>query len=249
VRLLPALTLVQKKKNKMKVAQIQDIGNLADGSVIGEIRAQVKAAFPPKLGEGKYGPWRVQACILKDGTGEVRASYWGQDDLQTLVGQTLTFKSQASAKGLQGINVQFSKHSSTNELKITDKAGIITDAQSAVESYRPAGVPATSAAPRPAAKPSAEFSVADEILKRSRLYLNCYAAAKSCSINIERSFGPLPPEHFQALVSSLFISADRAGLHQHLTEPVGKTIAKQVKDEIPMDDPEPKDEFLEEAGW
>lgn len=230
----------------MKVAQIQDIGNLADGSVIGEIRAQVKAAFPPRVGEGKYGPWRVQACILKDVTGEVRASYWGQDDLQTLVGQTITFKSQASAKGLQGINVQFSKHSETNELKITDKSAIITDAQSAVQSYRPTGVPPANAAPRPAAS---EFSVADEIMKRGRLYLNCFAAAKSVSINIERSFGPLSAEHFQALVSSLFISADKAGLHQHLTEPVGKTIAKTVKDEIPMEDPEPKDEFLEEAGW
>ena len=63
----------------MKVAKIADLANLADGSIIGEMSVQVKAAFPAKTGEGKSGPWRVQPAILKDSTGEVRASFWVKD--------------------------------------------------------------------------------------------------------------------------------------------------------------------------
>ena len=245
----------------MKVAQIQDIGNLADGSVIGEMRVQIKAAFPPKVGEGKYGPWRVQACILRDATGEVRASFWGPDDMQPLVGQTITIRSQASNKGLQGINVQYSKHSDTNELKVTDKAAIIDDAGGAVQTYAAnvAAAPALSAGPRPqrgpiAAPVSGGISVEEEVIRRGRLYMHCYAAAKSAQIKIEQSFGTLAPEHFQALVSSLFISADRAGLHQHLKTPIGTPAPEvpEVKDEIPMETSVLKkitNEFEEEVGW
>jgi hypothetical protein len=246
----------------MKVAQIQDIGNLADGSVIGEMRVQVKAAFPPKVGEGKYGPWRVQACILKDVTGEVRASFWGPDDMQPLVGQTITIKSQATNKGLQGINVQYSKHSDTNEIKVTDKAAIIDDAQNAVQTYAN-NVPAAprAVAPRPAqSSASTGISVEEEVIRRGRLYMHCYAAAKSAQIKIEQSFGTLAPEHFQALVSSLFISADRAGLHQHLKTPIGQTVepaapaqpeALEPQDEIPGLSTAKKvlNEFEAETGW
>lgn len=246
----------------MKVAQIQDIGNLADGSVIGEMRVQIKAAFPPKVGEGKYGPWRVQACILRDATGEVRASFWGPDDMQPLVGQTITIRSQASNKGLQGINVQYSKHSDSNEIKVTDKAAIIDDAQGAVQAYA-ANVAAPAAAPSVGARPARSplpspaaggISVEEEVIRRGRLYMHCYAAAKSAQIKIEQSFGTLAPEHFQALVSSLFISADRAGLHQHLKTPIGAPAPEVpvVKDEIPMETSVPKkvaNEFEEEVGW
>jgi hypothetical protein len=241
----------------MKVAQVQDIGNLADGSLIGEMRVQIKAAFPPKTGEGKYGPWRVQACILKDATGEVRASFWLPSDLQPLVGQTVTIKSQATNKGLQGINVQYSKHSDTNELKITEKCAIITDDQNAVDNYR-AQVPARAAAAPKQSQPSGGISVEEEVIRRGRLYMHCYAAAKSAQIKIEQSFGTLAPEHFQALVSSLFISADRAGLHQHLKTPIGQPAASTVPqpealepdDQIPgLAAPKKVDEFEQEAGW
>jgi hypothetical protein len=57
----------------MKVAKIADLENLADGTVIGQMVVQVKAAFDAKTGKGKFGDWRVQPVILKDGTGEVRA--------------------------------------------------------------------------------------------------------------------------------------------------------------------------------
>jgi len=121
----------------MKVAQISDLANLADGSVIGEMRVTIKATFPPKTGEGKFGPWRVQNAILQDSTGECRASFWVPDEMGDLKGQMVTLKSQAGKKGLQGISVKHSTHSGENELKITDQCAIIDDAGAAVAAAGP----------------------------------------------------------------------------------------------------------------
>lgn len=232
----------------MKVAKVQDIANLADGSVIGEIRAQIKTAFPPKTGEGKYGPWRVQAVILKDATGEVRASFWIQDDLKQMVGQTVTIRSQASAKGLQGLTVQHNTHSNSNELKITEKAAIIDDVGAALDNYAP---PVAASAKTPHVAAAANPSVARKRLyQQAQLYVECIKAA-----NYIRDHHKLSDDHFQAVVASMYISADRAGLFACFPE---APVAKQpvyAADDIPMDFIEAdtiakkKDDFQEEVGW
>jgi hypothetical protein len=225
----------------MKVAKVQDIANLADGSVIGEMRVQIKAAFPPKTGEGKYGTWRVQACIIKDSTGELRASFWGPDDMQKLVGQTVTIKSQASAKGLQGVNVQYSKHSDSNELKVTDKAAIIDDVGSALENYSPAV--ASSAVKTPHVAAAANPTTARKrLFQQAQLYSECIKAATYI-----REQHKLSDDHFQAAVASMYISADRAGLFACF--PDGTKVEKPapVEDDIPMS--HKKDELEEEIGW
>jgi hypothetical protein len=219
----------------MKVAKVQDIANLADGSVIGEMRVQIKAAFPPKVGEGKYGPWRVQSCIVKDATGELRASFWVQDDIQKLVGQTVTLKSQASTKGLQGLNVQYSKHSDANELKVTDKAAIIDDAGAAVASYVSQAQSSVKAAPV-ATNPTAARK---RLFQQAQLYVECIKAAGFIREQIK-----ITDDHFQAVVASMYISADKAGLASCFPDS-----NKPVEDEIPMEPVKAKDEFEEETGW
>lgn len=220
----------------MKVAQVKDIANLADGSVIGEMKVQIKAAFPPKVGEGKYGPWRVQACILKDGTGEIRASFWTPDDMQTLVGKTVTIKSQASNKGLQGLAVQYSQHSSANELKITDKAGIYEgEAGPAVAQYVAAKTPHAAAATNPS-------TARKRLFQQAQLYSECIKAATYI-----REQHKLSDDHFQAAVASMYISADRAGLFACFPDSNAKPVEKPVEDEIPMS--HATDELLEEIGW
>ena len=223
----------------MKVAQIKDIENLADGSIIGEMRVQIKAAFAAKTGQGKYGPWRVQPAILKDATGEIRASFWTSDDIQELTGQTVTIKSQAGAKGLQGLSVKHSDHSGKNELSVTDKAAIIDDAEGAVREYIKEKVPSIV---KTAENPKAA------IFQRAQLYVECIKAANWVAKQEE-----ITGEHFQAVVASLFISADKAGLHASFPATQAKPSAP-VEDEIPMDHPPKpakahKDELLEEVGW
>jgi hypothetical protein len=226
----------------MKVAKIADLANLADGSIIGEMSVQVKAAFPPKTGEGKYGPWRVQPCILKDSTGEVRASFWVKDDLKDLTGQTITIKSQGGAKGLQGLSVKFNSHSNTNELNVTDKAAIIDSAAGAFRQAETANkVNASLASGQGGGTPADAKRL---IFQRAQLYVECAKAAKWAASEA----GITEAEGIQALRSSIFISADKANLWSCFPVTVAKLAPAEVPDEIPMGGDD-VDEFSKETGW
>ena len=224
----------------MKVAKIADLTNLADGSIIGEMSVQVKAAFPAKTGEGKFGPWRVQAAILKDSTGEVRASFWVKDELKDLVGQTITIKSQGGAKGLQGLSVKFNSHSDTNELSVTDKAAIIDSAAGAFRQAETANkVNASLSSGQGGGTPADAKRL---VFQRAQLYVQCAAAAKWAAQEADIT----STEEIQAIRASIFISADRANLWNCFPATAAKPAV--VADEIPMGGDD-VDEFNKEAGW
>lgn len=233
----------------MKVAKIADLENLADGTVIGQMVVQVKAAFDAKTGKGKYGEWRVQPCILKDGTGEVRASFWTQEDMKALTGQTITIKSQAGKNGLTGLKVKNSSHSGKNELDISDKAAILDGTTNAVSDYVDANKVNAQLA-------HSKGSIQDAkriIFQKAQLYVECVKAADWIKKQHE-----LTADHFQAVVASLFISADKQNLANCFPVEQVKSAPKQVSadDEIPMDfeaadaaAAKPKDALEEELGW
>jgi hypothetical protein len=210
----------------MKVAQISDLANLADGSVIGEMRVTIKATFPPKTGEGKFGPWRVQNCILQDATGECRASFWIPDEMGDLKGQMVTLKSQAGKKGLQGISVKHSTHSGENELKITDQCAIIDDAGSAV----------AAAGPRKPVQASSPVSLTVADAKRALFQAaQLMAEAIKAAEWVGKEVKAITPEHLQAIATSLFISADRAG-YAKAFPPAQVKQAKEEAVELEEDD-------------
>ena len=236
------------KTYHMKVAKIADLEALADGTVIGEMVVQVKAAFDAKTGKGKYGDWRVQSVILKDSTGEVRASFWIKDEMRDLTGQTITIKSQAGKNGLTGLNVKNSSHSGKNELNVTEKAAIIDGTRNALEQYTDAVKVNTQLA-------QSKGSVTDAkrlLFQKAQLYVECVKAADWIKTKHE-----LTQDHFQAVVASLFISADKQNLANCF--PVESVKSSKAKDdEIPMDFEEAdaaakpkkaKDELEEELGW
>lgn len=228
----------------MKVAKIADIQNLADGSVIGEMSFQIVRAYPAKTGEGKFGTWRVQNCVIKDSTGEGRASFWINDEMQALVGQTITVKSQGGAKGLQGISVSFNKHGGTNEIKITDKAAIIDSTTAAFKQYDAAVKTNAAIATGTGGTPADAKRL---IFQRAQLYVQCAAAAKWAA----KEAGINSVEEVQAIRASLFISADKANLWNCFPASQAKPeVAPEPSlplDEIPMGDE--TDEFAKEAGW
>jgi hypothetical protein len=233
----------------MKIAKIADLEALADGTVIGEMVVQVKAAFDAKTGQGKYGPWRVQPVILKDATGEVRASFWIPSEMRDLVGQTITIKSQAGNKGLAGVSVKNSSHSGKNELSISDKAAIIDGTRNALEQYTDAVKVNTQLA-------QAKGSVVDAkrlLFQKAQLYVECVKAADWIKKQHE-----LTVDHFQAVVSTLFISADKQNLANCFPVESVKPQKQADPDEIPMDFEEAdaavkpkkaKDELEEDLGW
>jgi hypothetical protein len=222
----------------MKVAKISDIKDLADGSVIGEMTVQVKAVFAAKTGEGKFGTWRVQPAIIKDGTGEVRASFWTNEDINDLRGQTVTIKSQATNKGLSGISVKFSKHSGENEISISDKAAINDSTKGALDQYVDAKKVNTQLA-------QSKGSVTDAkrlIFQRAQLYVECANAAKW----VAEQTGISTTEEIQAIRSTLFISADKANLSNCFPVEQVKAGSQKVDvDEIPMKNSDADDEL----GW
>ena len=225
----------------MKVAKISDLTNLADGSIIGEMSVQVKAAFPPKTGEGKFGPWRVVAAILKDSTGEVRASFWTNDEIKDLIGQTITIKSQPTNKGLQGLSVKYSKHSDSNELNISEKAAIIDSVRGAEKQYEQAVKTNASLASGQGAGTPADAKRL--VFQRAQLYVQCAAAAKWAA----QEAGITSAEEIQAIRASIFISADKANLFNCFPATQAKPAPVEVEDEIPMG--KVVDELEAEAGW
>jgi hypothetical protein len=209
------------KLNKMKLATIADLANLADGSVIGEMRVTIKATFPPKTGEGKFGPWRVQNCILQDATGECRASFWLPDEMNDLKGQMVTLKSQPGKKGLQGISVKHSTHSGENELKITDQCAIIDDAS---------GASPVAAGPRKPVQASSPVSITVADAKRALFQAaQLMAEAIKAAEWVGKEVKAISVEHLQAIATSLFISADRAGYAKAFPS----AQVKQAKEEAP----------------
>lgn len=231
----------------MKVAKISDLENLADGTVIGQMTVQVKAAFDAKTGKGKYGDWRVQPCILKDGTGEVRASFWTTSEMKELTGQTITIKAQAGKNGLAGLKVKNSSHSGKNELDVSDKAAILDGAVNAVSDYVDANKVNTQLA-------HSKGSITDAkriIFQKAQLYVECVKAADWIKKQHE-----LTVDHFQAVVASLFISADKQNLANCFPVESVKPGAPTTPaaDEIPMDFEEAdaatkKTESEIELGW
>ena len=210
----------------MKVAQISDLANLADGSVIGEMRVTIKATFPPKTGEGKFGPWRVQNCVLQDSTGECRASFWLPDEMGDLKGQMVTLKSQAGKKGLQGISVKHSTHSGENELKITDQCAIIDDAGAAV----------AQAGPRKPVQASSPVSLTVADAKRALFQAAQLMAEAIKAAEWVGGQASVTPEQLQAIATSLFISADRAGFAKAFPSAQTKPVKKDEPVELEEDD-------------
>jgi hypothetical protein len=210
----------------MKVAQISDLANLADGSVIGEMRVTIKATFPPKTGEGKFGPWRVQNCVLQDATGECRASFWVPDEMGDLKGQMVTLKSQAGKKGLQGISVKHSTHSGENELKITDQCAIIDDAGAAV----------AAAGPRKPVQASSPVSLTVADAKRALFQAAQLMAEAIKAAEWVGGQANVTPEQLQAIATSLFISADRAGFAKAFPSAQTKPVKKDEPVELEEDD-------------
>lgn len=209
----------------MKVAQIKDLPALADGTTIGEMRLGIKKVFPPRTGKGKFGDWKVTNCIVEDGTGEARASFWIKDDMADLQGQTVTIRSQAGKKGLAGISVAYSNHSGANELKITDQAAIIDSAGEKVAEF------AAAARPAAPARPSMHHAVINNPGDAKKFLFQC-AQLMVEAVKASQWVGEqikLTPEQLQAIASSLFISADRAGLARVF--PTGVKAEEPVKSE------------------
>jgi hypothetical protein len=138
----------------------------------------------------------------------------------------VTLKSQAGKKGLQGISVKHSTHSGENELKITDQCAIIDDAGAAV----------AAAGPRKPVQASSPVSLTVADAKRALFQAaQLMAEAIKAAEWVGKEVKAITPEHLQAIATSLFISADRAGFAKAFPSAQIKP-AKEEAPELEEDD-------------
>jgi hypothetical protein len=141
---------------------------------------------------------------------------------------------------LQGLSVKYSKHSDSNELNVSEKAAIIDSAAGAFRQAETANKINTSLA-----SGQGGGTVADAkrlIFQRAQLYVECVKAVSWIAKTIEAG-----DMDFQAMVSTLFISADKANLWNCFPATTAKPVAAEVPDEIPMS--KVVDDLEAEAGW
>ena len=211
------------------MTQIADIQSLDTNTVIPEMSFHVKAVYPPKSPKAPYN------LVVTDSTGEVRLGIWSDVDLSDLRNQHITIRSTATRKGLDGLRVSYSEWAEKKELSCNKNGKIFTDAELAAAgplSKQQPHAPVTSKSPvTPAGSP---VDAKKLIYQNAQLMVECVKAAKWVESQIEDG---VSSDHLQAISSSLFIAAERAGLARTfgVAEPKKKV--------------EPKDEFAQEAGW
>lgn len=102
---------------------ISDINDLKKNFPIEGLSVQVKKAFEPQEGEGKFGPWKIQAAIIKDETGEIRATFWNRFnlDFRNLEGEDITLESVTDSKG-KPVGLTVDEYNGKKQVKVSEKA-------------------------------------------------------------------------------------------------------------------------------
>jgi hypothetical protein len=215
------------------MTQIKDLEQLAPNTAIAEMVLGVKAVYPPKSPKAPYN------LVVFDQTGESRLAAWSDVDLSDYKGGRITVRSTATKKGLDGLNVVYSEYNKRNELKLGKAGQICNDAElqlqggstgpsPAVTSKSPITAPYTAA---PAVSPKAF------IFQNAQLMVEAINAASWVAKQVEA----LSPEHVQAIATSLYISAERAGMAKQFPQ-------AEKKAETKVAAPAKKDDE-DDLGW
>jgi len=261
-----------------KVYSVAEIKELDDDTIVHSFKGKITKLYPPKKGESDRGPWSFQNVFLKDPDGdEIKATLKDRDELpKAFTGKDVIILSSKSEKhGWVGVKAKDDEYNgkTTRVLWITKAASITkggsveadeSDGEEAEPEERPKhhenekedgdlGPEVASDNPLDAAK--------DYLMRRGNLMMLCWKAglfvAQKCDGMSNAKFG-VRNEDFQALVTTLFISADRAGIADALpthplagfepegesTDPseVGPTQEEMDAEAEPDAEPEPEPE-------
>jgi len=210
------------------MTQIKDLEQLAPNTAIAEMVLGVKAVYPPKSPKAPYN------LVVFDSTGESRLAAWSDVDLSDYKGGRITVRSTATKKGLDGLNVIYSEYNKRNELKLGKAGQIFNDAELQLQGGSTGPNPAVTSK-SPIVAPSA-VSPKAFIFQNAQLMVEAINAASWVAKQVEA----LSPEHVQAIATSLYISAERAGM--------AKQFPTSEKKEVKPVAPAKKDDD-DDLGW
>jgi hypothetical protein len=211
------------------MTQIKDLEQLAPNSAIAEMVLGVKAVYPPKTPKAPYN------LVVFDTTGETRLAAWSDVDLSDYKGGRITVRSTATKKGLDGLNVVYSEYNKRNELKLGKAGQIFNDAELQLQGGSTGPSPAVTSK-SPIVAPSA-VSPKAFIFQNAQLMVEAINAASWVAKQVEA----LSPEHVQAIATSLYISAERAGMARQFPQSEKKA---EVKPAAPV-----KKDDEDDLGW
>lgn len=106
---------------------IAELSELSKGSPVNQITAEIKKAFEYNEAEGQHGPYRYQAVILQDDTGEIRATFWNHwnTDFRNLEGEQLVLTSGRDKKDrFSGMTTD--DYKGTRQLKVNENTSVQT---------------------------------------------------------------------------------------------------------------------------
>jgi hypothetical protein len=210
------------------MTQIKDLEKLTPNTAIAEMALGVKTVYKPKSPKAPYN------LIVFDATGETRLAVWSDVDLSDYRGQRITVRSTATKRGLDGLNVVYSDHNQKYELKLGKAGQIFNDAELALQGGSTGPSPAvTSKSP---IVTSSVVSPKAFIFQNAQLMVEAINAAQWVAKQVEA----ITPDHVQAIASSLYISAERAGM--------AKQFPTSEKKEVKPVAPAKKDDE-DDLGW
>jgi hypothetical protein len=211
------------------MTQIKDLEQLAPNTAIAEMVLGVKAVYPPKSPKAPYN------LVVFDSTGESRLAAWSDVDLSDYKGGRITVRSTAGKRGLDGLNVVYSEYNKRNELKLGKAGQIFNDAELQLQGGSTGPSPAVTSK-SPIVAPSA-VSPKAFIFQNAQLMVEAINAAQWVAKQVEA----LSPEHVQAIATSLYISAERAGMARQFPQAEKKA---EVKPAAPA-----KKDDEDDLGW
>ena len=198
------------------MTQIKDLERLGNNTAIAEMVLGVKTVYAPKSPKAPYN------LIVFDTTGETRLAVWSDVDLSDYRGQRIAVRSIATKKGLDGLYVTYSEHNKRYELKLGKTGQIFNDAELEASGGSKSPIPGPSGGSgvvpytaAPAVAPKAF------IFQNAQLMVEAINAAQWVAKQVEA----ITPDHLQAIASSLYISAERAGMARQFPTSDKKEVA------------------------
>lgn len=204
------------------------------GTVVPKIEGVLKKVFPPKTGDGQYGPWKLQGFVLSDGADEIKGTLFDSDDIGYLEGKRITLVSSGvngKTKKQQGVSVEANKQTQAPEISVKGKLGGIVAGEPNPAHLR--GTPENAAASAPSAtnKPvsipthtdtrSAPSDPVETMERMAAFWLGCWKIAGRNS---------LPEPVQQSMTSCLFIEGNKQQLWRDWPVKVVQAPAAQQDD-------------------
>lgn len=194
---------------------ISQVKSFPVGTVIPSVTGTLERVYPPKTGEGQFGPWKLQSFVLSDGEDKIKGTLFDGGDISDLQGKQVTLVASGTngkTKRKQGVEVVANRQDQTPELSVKHKQGGIVSGEANPAHLR--GTPENAAANAPASAvsiPKAAFSAPapteDPLQALNRLaafWMACWAKSAG--------FEGLTNENRQSMTSCLFIEGNKQGL-------------------------------------